>query len=110
MRQTSATKIIKTPKSQYPRCLRCGKAVDFVEVKMSSTRANHVIVEYGCHGEHVSQEMTLAELEIGLENYTAFNDYTSGLMICESKEARRGVKNARKNNGAAREKRKSNAV
>ena len=39
------------------------------------------MVEYRCHGESARQEMPMSLLAGGLAAYTAFNEYSSGLML-----------------------------
>ena len=80
-----AKSAIKLTKSKFPRCLRCNKRVDALTVREDTHHAGKVIVEYQCHGETVSQEMPSSLLTggQGLASYTAFNDYTSGLMLHE---------------------------
>jgi hypothetical protein len=38
------------------------------------------VVEYRCHGESARQEMPVSLVMGGLAAYTAFNEYSSGLM------------------------------
>lgn len=75
----------KFPKSKFPWCLRCDKRVETLTVRREPPHASNLTVEYHCHGETVSQEMEESELsdEQGLALYTAFNAYTSGLMLGE---------------------------
>jgi|GEM_PF-4863514 len=75
----------KLPKSKYPWCLRCNKRVEALTIREEPRHAGNVIVEYRCHGETVSQEMEPSELndEQGLASFTAFNAYTSGLLLGE---------------------------
>ena len=70
------------PESKLPTCLRCNKLVDWLRVSPNPRNPNGVTVEYQCHGETVTQEMPSSAVtnEEGLSTYTAFNDYTSGLM------------------------------
>lgn len=94
MTQSPTTRL---PKSKFPWCLRCDKRVETLTVQPH--RAGSVIVEYQCHGETVSQEMKASEFGggQGLASYTAFNAYTSGLMLGE--QADKGVKKAAKKGG-----------
>ncbi len=96
MAQSPPTKL---PKSKSPWCLRCEKRVETLSVRPQPRRPGSVIVEYQCHGERVSQEMQASELSggQGLASYTAFNAYTSGLMLGE--RPRKGGKKAAKKGG-----------
>ncbi len=73
----------KLPKVKYPWCLRCNRRVETLTIQPKAARGGIIIVEYQCHGERVSQEMATAQLTAakGLADYTAFNTYTSGLML-----------------------------
>ena len=73
----------KLPKSKFPWCLRCDKRVETLTIRPEPRHTSNVIVEYHCHGETVSQEMSSSLLtgSQGLALYTAFNAYTSGLML-----------------------------
>lgn len=68
--------------SRFPICHRCHKPVEKLSVQPHTQHANTVIVNYECHGARASQEMSSEILasERGLAGYTAFSDYTSGLM------------------------------
>jgi hypothetical protein len=84
----STKALLKLPKSKFPRCLRCNKRVESLTVAASANSVDKVTVAYECHGEHVSQEISRAVLESaqGLTAYTAFNAYTSGLMLGEKQK------------------------
>lgn len=72
----------KLPKKSYPRCFRCQKPVDQLQVISAPNQLSRVTIEFHCHGESASQDVS-AELltgEHGLSAYTAFNDLTSGLL------------------------------
>ena len=60
--------------------MRCSKRVDALDVHLSARTEGNFIVEYWCHGEHVSQEVEPFELTDGLASYTAFNADTSALL------------------------------
>lgn len=87
---------IKLPKSKFPLCLRCNKRVESLTVTLPENHLGKATVAYQCHGEHVSQDVSQSVLlsEQGLTAYTAFNAYTSGLMLGEqpnkSGEEKRG--------------------
>lgn len=70
----------------YPRCARCDKPVDEFKSTPDPRRSDTIVVEFRCHGEGVRQEMPASILRSaessarGLSDYTAFNDFTSGLL------------------------------
>lgn len=70
----------------YPRCARCDKPVEEFKLTPDPRRSNTVVVEFRCHGEGVRQEMPASVVRSaensseGLSRYTAFNDFTSGLL------------------------------
>ena len=68
-------------KSKSPWCERCGKRVEESTVTPDPRRAGKAVVEYRCHGESARQEMPTSLLTGGLAAYTAFNEYSSGLML-----------------------------
>ncbi len=74
--------VTNLPDEHRPRCLRCGKPVDAAAIRHKPGDREHVIVEYECHGERASQEVGagLAERPEELAGYTAYNEFTSGLM------------------------------
>jgi ribosomal protein L37AE/L43A len=74
----AATRI---PKLKSPWCERCGKRVEGSTVTPDPRRAGTAVVEYRCHGESARQEMPTSLLAGGLAAYTAFNEYSSGLML-----------------------------
>ncbi len=86
VKSSSTRSAIKLPKSKFPRCLHCNKAVETLTVAPNSNNPGKIIIEYQCHGERVSQEMPSSVLADGqgLASYTAFNAFTSGLMLHES--------------------------
>lgn len=70
----------------YPRCARCDKPVDEFKLTPDQRRSETIVVEFRCHGEGVRQEMPASVVQSaanstkGLAHYTAFNDFTSGLL------------------------------
>ncbi|GAC1446093.1 MAG: hypothetical protein NVSMB56_01780 [Pyrinomonadaceae bacterium] len=87
MTKSSGTKpVVKMSKSKFPRCLRCNKRVEKLIILPAARNARNVTIEYECHGECVSQEMPAAMVADGLQSFTAFNDYTSGLMLSSSQK------------------------
>jgi hypothetical protein len=78
------TKSGRTPaKSKFPHCIRCDKPVDSLIILPKSNELATVIVEFECHGEKVGQEIpsTILDTRHGLASYTAFNDFTSALIL-----------------------------
>ena len=73
---------ILSMEANYPRCLRCNKPVDRLIVTPNSNDPSTVTIEFECHGETVSQDISssLMEGEQGLASFTVFNDFTSGLL------------------------------
>lgn len=71
--------------AHFPRCSRCNKTVDRLVISPQPNHPGQVTVEFECHGESVEQDMpsSLLEGEQGLASYTAFNDFTSGLLPAE---------------------------
>lgn len=70
------------PEAHYPRCLRCNKSVGRAVIHAQPEDQEHVVVEYECHSQTVTQETAagiLQQTEV-LAACTAFNEYTSGLM------------------------------
>jgi hypothetical protein len=74
--------ITQVPAQRRPRCLRCGKPVDSAAIRPKPGNHDYVVVEYECHGERATQEVgaDVLQRDEGLAAWTAFNDYTSGLM------------------------------
>lgn len=72
----------KLPKSSYPRCFRCQKPVDKLRVIPDPNEPSRVTIDFQCHGESASQEISseMLEGEHGLSAYTVFSDFTSGLL------------------------------
>lgn len=70
------------PPECYPLCRRCDKAVERLTVQPHAQNAEQVVVAYECHGKKASQTMSSESLsgKQGLAAYTAFSDFTSGLM------------------------------
>ena len=68
--------------SDFPVCLHCGKPVESLIVSPNQHNKEMVTVEYRCHGESVRQDVPASVLTQGrgLAAYTAFNDFTSGLI------------------------------
>ena len=83
-------------KSKAPWCLRCGKRVEEASVTPDPRRAGKAVVAYRCHGESASQEMPASLVEGGLSAYTAFNEYSSGLMLGAAPQAAGGKKGREK--------------
>lgn len=83
---------IKLSESKFPHCLRCNARVNALTALPVPNHPDKVIIEYQCHGESVSQELPASVLanEQGLSAYTAFNAYTSGLMLSERAEKQSG--------------------
>lgn len=77
----AAPRAARLSKSKSPWCVRCGKRVEKIAVVPDPRRGGQAVVEYHCHGEAVRQEMPASLVEGGLASYTAFNTYTSGLML-----------------------------
>src|SRR5688500_6163581 len=77
----AASKAAKLPKSKSPWCARCGKRVEESAVTPDPRRVGVAVVEYRCHGESARQEMPASLVAGGLAAYTAFNEYSSGLML-----------------------------
>ena len=77
-----AKSVATLPLTQLPECAQCAKPVERLTVTPITAHPEKVIVEFECHGEHASQEMSAKLLlgRRGLSTYTAFNEYTSGLM------------------------------
>lgn len=70
------------PPESAPWCLFCGKPVESVSVTQDSQHSDMVVIQYRCHEESAEQTLpaSVLESERGLAGYTAFNDYTSGLL------------------------------
>jgi hypothetical protein len=83
VKSAAAKATTRLTKAKYPWCLGCNQRVEALTVQPTPGRAGTVTVEYRCHGQNVSQEMPAAQLAgaQGLAAYTAFNAYTSGLML-----------------------------
>ena len=79
---SKAKSIKKLPKSSCPRCFRCQKPVDKLSVIPDPNEPGRIIIDFQCHGESASQEISSEILEgkHGLSAYTAFSDFTSGLL------------------------------
>lgn len=69
--------------TDLPHCLRCDKPVDRIDISPKAGNPDLACVEYECHGEVVRQELPVTAADGGLCRYSAFNDYTSGLMLRE---------------------------
>ena len=89
----TATRI---PKSKSPWCERCRKRVEGSTVTPDPRRAGTAVVEYRCHGESARQEMPMSLLAGGLAAYTAFNEYSSGLMLGAAAQAADSKRGGRK--------------
>ena len=83
-------------KSKSPWCERCGKRVEESTVTPDPRRAGKAVVEYRCHGESARQEMPMSLLAGGLAAYTAFNEYSSGLMLGAAAQAANSKKGGKK--------------
>lgn len=93
----AATAATLSMEANFPRCLRCNKPVDRLVVSPKSDNPRTVTIEFECHGETVSQDISSSLLvgEHGLASFTVFNDFTSGLLPAEtSKQA--GKKSGKK--------------
>ena len=77
----AASKAARLSQSKSPWCARCGRRVEQAAVTPDPRRAGIAVVEYRCHGESARQEMPQSLLAAGLAAYTAFNEYSSGLML-----------------------------
>lgn len=88
----------KRQKIKPPRCARCGKSVETLSVLPHPRDEGKSIVEYQCHGESASQEISTSELaeKRGLSAYTVFNAFTSGMMPGKASEAETVKRTSRK--------------
>lgn len=70
------------PESSFPHCAHCDKPVESLLVTATPNHPQTVTIEYHCHGESAWQDMPASVMtdERGLAGYTAFNDFTSGLL------------------------------
>jgi hypothetical protein len=82
MSESSETGAVASASESLPWCHFCDKPVESVKVVPDPDRAEMVIVEYHCHNESAQQMMPslILKQKDGLAGYTAFNDYTSGLL------------------------------
>ena len=80
------TAAIRSTEANLPHCLRCNKPVDRLVISPTPNNPSMVTIEFECHGETVEQEMSSSLLagEQSLGSYTAFNDFTSGLLPAET--------------------------
>ncbi len=69
-------------KDKLPQCKHCNKPVENITVFPHPTDVGQVVIEFNCHGETVSQEVSASLLEdkAGLARYKVFNSLTSGMM------------------------------
>ncbi len=69
-------------KDKLPQCKQCDKPVENLTVSPHPTDEGQVVIEFNCHGETVSQEVSASLLEgkKGLARYKVFNSMTSGMM------------------------------
>ena len=81
-KSSASTAATRAGQANFPQCLRCNKPVDEVVISPHPNNPSKVMVEFHCHGEIVEQEMPSSLLAgaYGLAGYTAFNEYTSGLL------------------------------
>ncbi len=84
---TTAAAVSK--EANFPRCVRCNKPVDRLVISPTPNNPGTVTVEFECHGETVEQELPASLLagEQSLASYTAFNDFTSGLLPSKTSNA-----------------------
>jgi len=79
---TQAHASASLPESGFPHCSHCDKPVESLLVTPTPNHPQTITIEYHCHGESAWQDMPASVVndERGLAGYTAFNDYTSGLL------------------------------
>ncbi len=100
MKQASTTtsRETKLGKDKLPQCMRCSKPVENLTVSPHPSDTGQVIIEFNCHGETVSQEISASTLTgpEGLARYKVFNSLTSGMMPNTNPTASRAKKRGKK--------------
>lgn len=78
----SPTPQTQLTKDKLPQCKQCDKPVEHLTVSPHPTDEGQIIIEFNCHGETVSQEVSASLLKgkAGLARYKVFNSMTSGMM------------------------------
>ena len=86
---------------KLPQCKRCNKPVENLTTSPHPSDEGQVIIEFNCHGETVSQEVSASLLQgtKGLAGYKVFNSMTSGMM---PRQKRKSVKAERVSSGLSR--------